>query len=209
MRGILKTTLRESLVPILRFLASTSENLRRLKSYLLLCARIKHAVDTSVVVLGAPEVRGTGDIRFGCNVLLYPGIYLETQVGASIEIGYNVVISRGVHIVSRAGINIGAGTMIGEYSSIRDANHLRQADGSLRDGEHSAAPITIGTQVWIGRGVTVLPGVFIGNNATVGANAVVTRDVPGGSVVAGVPAEPIHSARGNPLNRKFSTGTGD
>jgi acetyltransferase-like isoleucine patch superfamily enzyme len=148
-------------------------------------------VDTSVVVLGPPEVRGTGEIYLGRNLLLYPDLYLETQPGASIKIADDVVISRGVHIVAYSGITIGAGSMIGEYTSIRDANHLRNANGTLRDGAHSAASIVIGAQVWIGRGVTILPGVNIGANATVGANAVVTRDVAPGTTVVGVPAVPL------------------
>ena len=199
----IKCALRVTLGPLLRALQPTFENLRRIRSYLILSSRVKLPVDESVVLLGVPEVRGTGDIRFGRNVLLYPDLYLETQPGASIQIDTNVVISRGVHIVARAGITIGAGTMIGEYSSIRDANHSRESDGALREGGHTAAPIAIGSQVWVGRGVTILPGVTIGDNATVGANAVVTHDVPAGVTVVGVPAAPIRSSRRNNLRVPF------
>jgi acetyltransferase-like isoleucine patch superfamily enzyme len=45
--------------------------------------------------------------------------------------------------------------------------------------------------VWIGRGVTVLPGVHIGDGAVIGANSVVNRDVAAGAVVGGVPARPL------------------
>jgi phosphonate metabolism protein (transferase hexapeptide repeat family) len=51
--------------------------------------------------------------------------------------------------------------------------------------------VTIGNDVWIGHGAVILPGVAIGNGAVVGANAVVTRDVPAFAVVAGVPARII------------------
>jgi len=52
-------------------------------------------------------------------------------------------------------------------------------------------PITIGSDVWIGGNVTVIGGVHIGDNVVVGAGAVLTKDVPANTVVAGVPARVI------------------
>jgi acetyltransferase-like isoleucine patch superfamily enzyme len=149
------------------------------------------ALPDSVVVLGRAEVHGTGEIVFGEGCYLFPGLYLETQGAATILVGDRVVMSRGVHLVAMAGITIGKGSMIGEYASVRDANHLRSEGKPIRDSGFSAKPIVIGDEVWIGRGVTILPGVTIGDGATVGANAVVTRDVAAGAVVAGVPAKAI------------------
>ena len=163
----------------------------RIRSHALLSSNLSTPVDLSVVVLGPSEVHGTGMIRVGRNVLLYPELYLETEEKGSIEIGDGVVISRGVHIVSRSEIRIGAGTMIGEYASIRDANHVRLPGLTIRDSGHVARPIAIGCGVWIGRGVTVLSGVNIGDGATVGANAVVTHNVEPGVTVVGVPARPV------------------
>jgi acetyltransferase-like isoleucine patch superfamily enzyme len=175
----------------------TTAKLRRdlicFRSHAWLSSKLAVPLDVSVVVMGPPEVHGSGMIRFGRDSLLYPGLYLETNEGGSIEVGDAVVVSRGVHIVARARITIGHGTMIGEYTSIRDSNHTRVPGLPIRSSGYASRPITIGEEVWIGRGVTVLGGVKIGNGATIGANAVVTRDVPARTTVVGVPARAIAS----------------
>jgi len=190
----LKSLLVVPLRGILQAIAGFQESARRLYSHALLAAHLRTPLPGSVVVLGRAWVYGTGAVRFGDTALIYPDLHLETQNSATITLGKGVVLSRGVHLVAMEGITIGDGTMIGEYTSIRDANHNRTEGVLLRYAGHFAKPIVLGSEVWIGRGVTILGGVTIGDGATVGANAVVTHDVPAGSVVAGVPARPIFQA---------------
>ena len=186
-----KTLLVAPLRIFLRVTAKLREYARRLYEHSSLAAQLNGPLPASVVVLGRVWVFGTGTVHFGKDTLLYPEIHLETQDSATITLGDGVVLSRGVHLVAMAGITVGRGSMIGEYSSLRDANHQRSADKPIRDAGYATSPIVLGTEVWIGRGVTILGGVTIGDRATVGANAVVTRDVPAGAIVAGVPAVPI------------------
>lgn len=182
---------------LLRTTVSLREGFARIYAHALLAADLREPLPASVVVLGRVSVYGTGRVQIGENVLLYPDVHLETQGEARIELGDGLVVSRGTHIVAMAGVTIGKGSMIGEYASIRDANHTREPDRPFRDSGYAAKPIEIGEEVWLGRGVAVLAGVSIGDNATVGANAVVTRDVPEGVTVVGIPAAPISGPRDN------------
>ena len=157
-------------------------------------ARLQEAIGGEIhasnVILGPVAVHGTGNVHFGSNAMIYPGVYLETQGEGRIEIGDDVVFSSGVHIVAFDRVTIGRGAMIGEFSSLRDANHNPDPVSVRRSG-HTSAPIDVGDNAWIGRGACVLKGVRLGANCIVAANAVVTRNVPAGTLVAGVPARPM------------------
>lgn len=188
---MMKSALAAPLVFCREFFVDVVEGWRRVSAFAVLRARLSVPLPTSTVVLGRPSVYGTGRIRCGEGLLIYPHQYLETHGEGEIVLGDKVVLSSGVHLVAYAGIFIGEGSMVGEYTSIRDANHTREEGRTLRDSVHQAKPIVIGREVWIGRGVVVLSGVTIGDGATVGANAVVTKDVAAGTMVAGIPAVPI------------------
>ena len=192
--GTLKQSALRVLAPFARGVRRL-EGVRRAWAHARLAACSTKPLDPSVVVLGTPDVHGTGRIVLGRELFLYRDLHLETQQNGSITIGDRVVLSRGVHLVSFAAIEIGDGAMIGEYASVRDANHVAGTDGALRDAGHRARPIRIGREAWVGRGVAVLPGVTIGDGAVIGANAVVTHDVPPGAVVGGVPAHPLAARR--------------
>jgi len=197
MQKTLKKIISMMLRPAAHFAGFFEASLSRLWNHTRLAALIEPSLDPSVVVLGVPEIRGTGNIRFGRSLFLYPGLYLETQDQGMVVLGDDVVISRGAHIVAFSSVTVGSGSMIGEYVSIRDANHRFGHGLKVRESGHEAQPIRIGSNVWIGRGAVVLPGMQVGDNAVVGANAVVSRDVPADFVVAGVPARPIRRIDSN------------
>jgi len=190
----LKTLLLTALRPLAAAVQACGPAGCRLWAHARLSAGLGTPVHPSVVILGTVDLQGTRRVSLGRQLHVYPGQYWETQSGGSVHIGDGVVLSRGVHLVAHAGVHIGAGTMIGEYASVRDANHRRGA-GLLRDSGHVASAVTIGRNVWIGRGAAVLAGVTIGDDAVVAANAVVTRDIPAGAVVGGVPARPLRQMR--------------
>jgi acetyltransferase-like isoleucine patch superfamily enzyme len=108
--------------------------------------------------------------------------------GLSITIGHNVFINHGCMFMGHGAITIGDDVMIAPRVNLITTGH--PVDPETRKSV-TVAPVTVGTNVWIGAAATVLPGVTIGRDAVVAAGAVVTRDVPPRSMVAGVPAKVI------------------
>lgn len=114
---------------------------------------------------------------------LLPPFY--TDFGKNIRVGRNVFINHACEFMDRGGITIGDNVLIGPKVNLVTLNH--PLDPATRRSTW-CAPIVIGPGAWIGAGASVMPGVTIGEHAVVAANAVVTRDVPAGTVVGGIPA---------------------
>lgn len=128
-------------------------------------------------------------VDIGEHCRLGRGVFIETQGSGHIELGSHVRVNSGCHIVSHGNISIGDHCLIGELVSIRDANHGSNENQLMRLQSCQVAPITIGNDVWIGRGSIILKGVEVGSGAIIGANSVVTKNVSSGAVVAGNPAK--------------------
>ena len=91
-----------------------------------------------------------------------------------------------------APITFGNNVMVAPNCGFYTAAH--PLDHTLRDEElEYAKPITVGDSVWIGGGVTVLPGVTIGSRAVIGGGSVVVHDIPEGVVAVGNPCRPIRT----------------
>jgi acetyltransferase-like isoleucine patch superfamily enzyme len=128
------------------------------------------------------ELTGTAvDATFS----LIPPVYSEH--GLSIRVGRNVFINQGCTLNDIGGIEIGDDVMIGPRVSLITSGH--PLDPNQRRKQIVAAPIVIQRNVWLGAGAMVLQGVTVGEDSVVAAGAVVTRDVPPGTLVAGVPAQ--------------------
>ncbi len=134
---------------------------------------------------------GTGRLTLGEYCRLGRGVVFETEGRGEIVIGNNVRINDGCTIVAHERVIVGNDALIGEYASIRDADHGLESGVLMRLQANVAKPIDVGNNVWIGRGACVLKGVALEDGAVVGANSVVTRAVPRDVIVAGVPARQI------------------
>jgi len=119
----------------------------------------------------------------GKGFALFPPFH--TDFGMNITIGEGVFINSGCTFQDQGGIFIGDGCLIGHQVSIATINH--DLDPGNR-GSMTFRPVTIGKNVWIGDHASILPGVTIGDGSVIAAGAVVTKDIPPMTVVAGVPA---------------------
>jgi acetyltransferase-like isoleucine patch superfamily enzyme len=113
--------------------------------------------------------------------------HIEFPAG-DISIIKSFAVSGGCYfeIFDQTTLKIGAGTIWANNVCIQTGNH-----DSLDRSKHIIKDVTIGKNCWLGTGVTILPGVMLGDNVTVGANSVVTKSFPDNCVIAGVPARII------------------
>ena len=124
----------------------------------------------------------------GQNSFIEPPFFCA--YGHNINLGDDVFLNVLCTILDCSIVRIGNHVMVGPGVQIYTAAHHLQAE-PRNQGWEIAKAITIADNVWIGGSAILLPGVNIGLNAVVGAGAVVTRDVPANTVVAGNPARVI------------------
>lgn len=180
--------------------------LDRLKQYIFsrLAKRLKEQnfVSTNTIIGKNTYLSGSkieGDIIIGRDVKIHQAhLWGKVRIGNHTSIwGPNIVITAKFHP-----INIGNFCSIARNVSIQEYNHKVDNvstyhvhhnifGGRLDDDISSNGSIDIGHDVWIGAGAVVLSGVRIGNGAVIGANAVVTKNVPSFAIVGGNPAKII------------------
>lgn len=165
------------------------------------------------------KLRNTSFIRFSDGVYIGEHVYLDglgkeglsigsnsnigsfsrlvvsanlADLGSHIHIGKNVGIGSFSSIGGSGGVDIGNDTIIGQYLSLHPENHtFSDPDTLIRKQGTIRKAITIGSNCWLGAKVTVLAGVSIGDNAVVGAGAVVTKDIPANAIAVGNPAKVV------------------
>lgn len=108
--------------------------------------------------------------------------------GENIHIGTNFYANHNLSILDGGKVTIGDYVFIAPNVVITTAGHA--IDPSQRDkGLEIALPIKIGSHVWLGANVSILPGVTIGDNVVIGAGAVVTKDIPNNVIAVGNPCK--------------------
>jgi len=147
-----------------------------------LCSEMNaSATDVNQVRTKLSEIIGT---EIDESTAIFPPFY--TNFGKFISLGKNVFINHACSFLDLGGITIEDDVMIGPRVNLTSENH--PLDPTDRKTVILQA-IVIKRNAWIGAGATILPGVTIGENAIVAAGAVVNKDVPANTIVAGVPAK--------------------
>ncbi len=116
----------------------------------------------------------------------------QCDYGYNIEIGDNFYSNHNLIILDCAKVKIGDNVFVGPNVGIYTPCHPIDAKERMTFKEW-AEPVTIGSDVWLGGNVVILPGITIGDNVVIGAGSVVTKDIPSNCVAVGNPCKPIKS----------------
>lgn len=154
----------------------------------LLYRRSFGAVGEGTVIVRPLKLQGIERIHIGSHCSLFEGSWLASEPGGGeLRIGDHTYLGHGVHLHALDPVTIGSGCVLADGVFIGSSDH----DPENRHEVHGTGPITIGDRVFLGQRAVVLGGVRIGDGATVGAHAVVTKDVAPGQTVVGIPAHPV------------------
>ena len=123
----------------------------------------------------------------GDTVWMQPPFFCD--YGSNIHLGERVFFNFNCIVLDVCEVRIGDFTLFGPAVQVYTATHPMNAE--LRRKQEFARPIAIGSDVWVGGGAVICPGVRIGSRSVIGAGSVVTRDIPDGVFAAGNPCRVI------------------
>lgn len=114
-------------------------------------------------------------------------VCITVHRGATLTAGHMFAMNYGSSIESWHEVRIGTNVKIGPYCTIIDDDRHETEPGAIL----YKGPVVLGDNIWLTRNVLVMPGVSIGDGCVIGANSVVTKDIPPNSFAAGAPARVI------------------
>jgi acetyltransferase-like isoleucine patch superfamily enzyme len=141
------------------------------------------------------EALRAGRLEVGEGTLLEPGVWITCPGDARIRIGSGTFLNMGVMVAAHDLVEIGDHCMFANGCFVTDGNH-RFDDPEKPvpwQGFTTKGPTRVGDNVWCGANVVITSGVTVGERSVIGANSVVTEDVPPFSIAAGAPAKVLKS----------------
>jgi acetyltransferase-like isoleucine patch superfamily enzyme len=141
------------------------------------------------------EAFDDGRLEVGAQALFEPHVWITAPAPGRVRIGEGTFLNIGVMVAAVDLVEIGSHCMLANGCFVTDANHrFDDPDTPVPwQGFTSKGPTRIGDDVWLGANVVVTSGVTIGERCVVGANSVVTQDIPAFSIAAGVPAKVLRA----------------
>lgn len=130
--------------------------------------------------------------KCGKNIAVFPSVHFH--IGENLIIGSHISIREHTYIDGDS-LEIGDNVMIAHGSSVITGTHLYNQKLPMRD-TLEVRHVKIGNNVWIGAGARIISGTTIGDNVVIGANAVVTKDIPSNVIAVGIPAKVIKPISG-------------
>jgi acetyltransferase-like isoleucine patch superfamily enzyme len=132
-----------------------------------------------------------GRLEIGAHTLLEPDVWLTASDAGRIRIGSGTFLNIAVMVAAVELVEIGDHCMFANGCFITDGSHrFDDPDKPVPwQGFDSKGPTRVGDNVWCGAHVVITSGVSVGERCVIGANSVVTRDLPPRSIAAGVPAK--------------------
>lgn len=156
--------------------------------------------DGSVICFPSQTIVNEQSIHIGAHTTIAPDVALSAGWGPGhpnlpnrvVSIGDRSLIGRGSSVIGHQSIEIGDDVWTGHHVHITDMNHgYEDVTRPISVQNQPEAPVSIGDGSWLGHGTIVLPGARIGRHVVIGANSVVTGEIPDYSVAVGVPARVI------------------
>lgn len=144
-----------------------------------------------------PKFVGPGEFRLGERCRFRAGLMpsrVATGEGGRVVCGNRSGFNYGLELYASELVEIGDEVTVGAMVTIYDTNFHPIEEGIPT----KVAPVRIGRNVWLGHACTILPGVTIGDHAVIGSGAVVSRDVPEKTLMAGNPAKPVRELKAGP-----------
>jgi maltose O-acetyltransferase len=127
----------------------------------------------------------------GESVRMQPPFFCD--YGSNILLGERVFFNFNCVVLDVCLVEIGDFTLFGPAVQIYTATHPMNAE--LRRRQEFGKPVEVGSDVWVGGGAVICPGVKVGSKSVIGAGSVVTRDIPDGVFAAGNPCQVIREIR--------------
>lgn len=202
-------------------LASLLQRWRRFKPKLLgICFKLIHGSSNVQIghrfrIDAFPDllIDPTATLIIGDDVILRKDVEIRVHKNAKVEIQSGCRVDRGVRLLAanQANVRLSSFTRVGLYSVLNGGDdifvgekvlisgfvylqtsmHRHKASIEIKDQGFDHAPVIVEDDAWLGAHVVVMPGITVGKGAVVGSNAVVTKSVAAGQIVAGVPAKMI------------------